>query len=50
MSIGLLCFGYSCGGNFLLNVGPNHDGRIMPVFEERLLEIGVYHIPPVCLY
>ena len=32
----------SCGGNLLLNVGPTHDGRIMPIFEERLLEIGVY--------
>jgi len=32
----------SCGGNLLLNVGPTHDGRIMPTFEERLLEIGVY--------
>jgi len=33
---------HSCGGNLLLNVGPTHDGRIMPIFEERLLEIGVY--------
>jgi len=24
----------------LLNVGPTHDGRIVPVFEERLLETG----------
>ncbi|KFD56951.1 hypothetical protein M514_02208 [Trichuris suis] len=30
----------SCGGNFLLNVGPTHDGRILPVFEERLYSIG----------
>ena len=34
----LIC---SCNGNFLLNVGPNHDGRIMPIFEERLLDIGM---------
>ncbi|XP_067938845.1 alpha-L-fucosidase-like [Watersipora subatra] len=30
----------SCGGNMLLNVGPTHDGRIMPVFEERLRQMG----------
>ena len=30
----------SCGGNFLLNVGPTHDGRIVPIFEERLLQLG----------
>lgn len=24
----------------LLNVGPTHDGRIIPVFEERLLQMG----------
>ena len=24
----------------LLNVGPTHDGRIMPVFEERLRQMG----------
>ncbi|KAK3734282.1 hypothetical protein QZH41_015136 [Actinostola sp. cb2023] len=30
----------SCGGNFLLNVGPTHDGRIDAVFQERLLQIG----------
>jgi len=24
----------------LLNVGPTHDGRIIPVFEERLRQIG----------
>ena len=39
ISLFALC---SCGGNLLLNVGPTHDGRIMPIFEERLLEIGVY--------
>jgi len=28
------------GGNVLINVGPTHDGRIAPVFEERLLQLG----------
>ena len=23
-----------------MNVGPTHDGRIMPVFEERLRQVG----------
>ena len=27
----------------LLNVGPTHDGRIMPIFEEILLQIGMCH-------
>lgn len=30
----------SCGGNMLMNIGPTHDGRIIPVFEERLRQIG----------
>ncbi|KAF2884223.1 hypothetical protein ILUMI_21958 [Ignelater luminosus] len=30
----------SCGGNLLMNVGPTSDGRIMPIFQERLLEVG----------
>ena len=30
----------SCGGNMLLNVGPTRDGRICPIFEERLQQIG----------
>lgn len=30
----------SCGGNLLMNVGPTHDGRIVPIFEERLRQIG----------
>ena len=25
----------SCGGNLLMNVGPNKDGVIVPVFEAR---------------
>ena len=32
----------SCGGNLLLNVGPTADGRIVPAFEERLLEMGAW--------
>jgi len=28
------------GGNALINVGPTHDGRILPVFQERLLALG----------
>ncbi|KAK2170679.1 hypothetical protein LSH36_1g12005 [Paralvinella palmiformis] len=30
----------SCGGNLLMNVGPTHDGRIIPIFEERLWQVG----------
>ncbi|XP_068607795.1 plasma alpha-L-fucosidase-like [Brachionichthys hirsutus] len=30
----------SCGGNFLMNIGPTHDGRIIPIFEERLRQMG----------
>jgi alpha-L-fucosidase len=45
----------SCNGNLLLNIGPTHDGRIIPIFEERLREVGnwleingeaVYHTKP----
>jgi len=32
----------SCGGNLLLNVGPTHYGKITPIFEERLTQIGDY--------
>ncbi|XP_048252457.1 alpha-L-fucosidase-like [Haliotis rufescens] len=32
----------SCGGNMLINVGPTHDGRIVPVFEERLRQLGAW--------
>ena len=31
---------HSCGGNLLLNAGPTRDGRITPIFEERLKQIG----------
>lgn len=30
----------SRGGNFLLDVGPTHDGRIPVIMQERLAEIG----------
>ena len=30
----------SKGGNLLMNVGPTADGRILPVFEERLTQLG----------
>uniref|UniRef100_A0A672H7X2 Alpha-L-fucosidase n=1 Tax=Salarias fasciatus TaxID=181472 RepID=A0A672H7X2_SALFA len=30
----------SCGGNLLMNIGPTHDGRIVPIFEERLRQMG----------
>lgn len=30
----------SCGGNLLMNVGPNKDGIIVPIFEERLRQMG----------
>ncbi|KAK8792865.1 hypothetical protein WA158_005029 [Blastocystis sp. Blastoise] len=28
------------GGNMLLNVGPTADGRIMPLMQERLIQLG----------
>ncbi|XP_076804146.1 alpha-L-fucosidase-like [Clavelina lepadiformis] len=30
----------SCGGNMLMNVGPTHEGTIVPIFQERLKQIG----------
>jgi len=30
----------SCGGNLLMDVGPTHDGRIVPILEERLRQMG----------
>ncbi|KAL4234690.1 Tissue alpha-L-fucosidase [Mactra antiquata] len=30
----------SCGGNILINVGPTPDGLIIPLFEERLRNLG----------
>lgn len=28
------------GGNILMNVGPSKDGKIAPIFQERLLDLG----------
>uniref|UniRef100_A0A8R1HGR6 Putative alpha-L-fucosidase n=1 Tax=Caenorhabditis japonica TaxID=281687 RepID=A0A8R1HGR6_CAEJA len=30
----------ACNGNLLLNIGPDMHGRIPPIFEDRLAEIG----------
>jgi alpha-L-fucosidase len=30
----------SCGGNILINIGPTKEGRIAPIFEERLRQLG----------
>jgi len=30
----------SCGGNLLMNVGPNSQGTIEPIFQERLGQMG----------
>jgi len=38
--VGELVTTISCGGNLLLNVGPDHYGRIVPIFEERLRLLG----------
>jgi alpha-L-fucosidase len=39
------------GGNALINVGPTHDGRILPVFEERLRQLGSWlHINGDSIY
>uniref|UniRef100_A0A914D5K7 alpha-L-fucosidase n=1 Tax=Acrobeloides nanus TaxID=290746 RepID=A0A914D5K7_9BILA len=32
----------SCGGNLLLNVGPDDYGKIVPIFEERLTDLGKF--------
>jgi len=38
--IGTVVKTVSCGGNILINVGPTKDGRIVPIFEERLRSLG----------
>jgi alpha-L-fucosidase len=38
--IGQLVDKVSGGGNFLLDIGPDADGKIPPIMEERLLQIG----------
>lgn len=30
----------SCGGNILVNVGPTKEGTIIPIFQERLHQMG----------
>lgn len=30
----------TCGGNFLVNVGPTKEGTITPIFQERLTQMG----------
>ncbi|KAK6627372.1 hypothetical protein RUM44_009849 [Polyplax serrata] len=30
----------ACGGNYLVNVGPTKEGLIIPIYEERLRQIG----------
>ena len=36
----------SCGGNLLMNVGPNKDGVIVPVFEAREMTDIILTEPP----
>ena len=40
--IGMLVDKVSGGGNFLLDIGPDGDGKIPPIMEERLLQIGAW--------
>ena len=35
-----LNFVVSCNGNILVNVGPTKEGTIIPIFEERLRQMG----------
>ncbi|KAF5277102.1 hypothetical protein FQA39_LY06340 [Lamprigera yunnana] len=30
----------SCGGNFLINIGPSKEGTIIPIFRQKLQELG----------
>jgi len=32
----------SCGGNLLVNIGPDSAGQIAPVFQERLQQLGAW--------
>ncbi|XP_065181072.1 alpha-L-fucosidase-like [Sycon ciliatum] len=38
--VAILVNNVAFGGNLILNVGPTHDGRIIPLMAERLLQIG----------
>jgi len=40
--VGILVKVVAFGGNLLLNVGPTSDGRIVPIFEERLRQVGCW--------
>lgn len=31
---------YSTGGNILINIGPTKDGMIIPIYQERLKQLG----------
>jgi alpha-L-fucosidase len=33
---------FSTGGNVLINVGPTSYGKIEPIFEERLRQMGLW--------
>jgi alpha-L-fucosidase len=38
----LLVSTVSCGGNILINVGPSKEGTIIPIFQERLSQLGTW--------
>lgn len=38
--IGLIAETVALGGNILMNVGPAKDGKINPIFQERLAQVG----------
>ncbi|XP_065066489.1 alpha-L-fucosidase-like [Rhopilema esculentum] len=38
----LLAETISCGGNLVMNIGPTADGRITPIYEERLRGFGAW--------
>jgi len=40
--LSLLVSTVSCGGNMLINVGPSKEGTIIPIFEERLRQMGTW--------
>lgn len=33
---------YSTGGNILINIGPTKDGMIIPIYQERLKQLGTW--------
>ena len=40
--LSLLASTVSCGGNILINVGPSKEGTIIPIFQERLKQLGTW--------